>query len=98
MLRGTQIMRENTMTEPTMLSAKNFPDVERTKNTKKSQNLVLQVRIQSTFTRPRLTECVDVQLVDKVPQPLDDILHLLHAFPLVFTKVQINLQECFGHW
>lgn len=30
----------------------------------------------------QLTKCVNVKLVDKIPQPLDHILHLLHALSL----------------
>lgn len=32
--------------------------------------------------RKQLTKCVDVQLVDKIPQPLNHILYLLHALSL----------------
>lgn len=36
----------------------------------------------SMWSCVRLTKCVDVQLVDKIPQPLDHILYLLHALSL----------------
>lgn len=82
-------MRENTTTEPTMLSARNFP----AKREEKEGELQCQakaergvhfisflLRVSSLATT--LTESVDVELVNEVPKPLNDILHLLHALPL----------------
>lgn len=43
-----------------------------------------------------LTECVDIQLVNKVPQPLDNILYLLHAFTLNETKIQHKQKHVSG--
>lgn len=37
--------------------------------------------------RQKLPKRVDVQLVNEIPQPLNDILNLLHTFPLNKTKI-----------
>lgn len=70
-------MRENTTTEPTMLSARNFPG-GRVGGQKAGRSPVSS----KASVRPRLTKGVDVQLVNEIPQPLDHVLHLLHALPL----------------
>ena len=62
-----------------MLSARNFPEGQRDK--KNSQSIV-NLFLNKGFNQGPRTKCIDVQLVDEIPQPLDHILDMLHAFTL----------------
>ncbi len=66
MLRGIQKRREKTTTDPTMLSAKNFPAHWRKESplafTKHTEQVLAKFTPLSS-----LTKCVDVQFVNEVP-------------------------------
>lgn len=59
-----------------MLSARNFPDG------RVGGQKAKRTPAHSKASGPSLTKGVDVQVVDEIPQPLDHVLHLLHALPL----------------
>lgn len=70
-------MRENTTTDPTMLSAKNFP---------REEEGVLRKRFSHAsgfLLFKQLTKGVNVQFINEIPQPFNHILDLLHALPLL---------------
>lgn len=91
-LRGIQKMRENTTTEPTMLSAKNFPDEE----LKVGRILQAKREHEMCDDQPKPpTKRVYIQLVDKIPQSLNHILDLFHALPLFKKKGNQEVMRTF---